>query len=90
MINRCNNRRRCSCNCCQRNCRQLPFMPENPLLANAYVPYQDLDELFCPEEALEHGTAFPELVSPYSRNQSQCVIQYLSQTDTCEEVDSND
>ncbi len=62
-------------------------MPENPLLANAYVPYQYYDELFCPMEALEHGTAFPELVSPYSKNQSQCVIQYLSQTETCEEVD---
>ena len=65
-------------------------MPENPLLANAYVPYQYIDELFCPQESLAHGTTFPELVSPYTKNQSQCMIQYLSQTDTCEEVDLDD
>ena len=62
-------------------------MPNNPLLANAYVPYQYIDELLCPMESLENGTTFPELVSPYSKNQSQCIIQYLMQTETCEEVD---
>ncbi len=90
MINRCNNRRRCSCNCCNRNCRMLPVMPENPLLANAYVPYQYSEDLFCPNEALAHGTAFPELVSPYERNQSQNTIQYLRETQTCEEADLDD
>ena len=65
-------------------------MPENPLLANAYIPFQYTDDLFCPAEALTHGTAFPELVSPYEKNQSQYTIQYLNETQTCEEVDSND
>ena len=90
MINRCNNRRRCSCNCCARNCRPMSVMPENPLLANAYVPFQYTEDLFCPKESLAHGTAFPELVSPYERNQSQCTIQYLRETKTCEEDDLND
>lgn len=90
MINRCNNRRRCSCNCCNRNCRTLPVMPENPLLANAYVPFQYSEDLFCPKDSLANGTTFPELVSPYERNQSQCTVQYLRETRTCEEVDLDD
>ena len=92
MRNRYNNRRRrgSNCSCCPRNCASMPEMPLNPQLANAYVPYQMLDDLFCPNEALENGTAFPELVSPYSKNQSQCIINYLSQTETCEEVDRNE
>lgn len=75
----------CGCNC--RNCRMPDFMPNDPRLANAYVPYQELDDTFCPKESLEHGTTFPELVSPYMRNQSQCMIKYLRETKTCREVD---
>lgn len=63
----------------------MDTMPANPLLANAYVPYQQGEELFTPEEALAHGTAFPELVSPYCPNQSQEVINYLRRTSTCGE-----
>ncbi len=83
------NRRTCGCNCKSQcpNCEMPPFMPVNPMLANAYVPYQELDETFCPMESLNHGTTFPELVSPYTKNQSQCIIRYLEQTNTCEEVD---
>ena len=51
------------------------------------MPYQYLDDFFDPCEALENGTAFPELVSPYVPNQSQCMIRYLEGTKTCEEVD---
>ncbi len=85
------NRRTCGCNCqssCQ-NCEMPSFMPASPQLANAYVPYQELDETFCPKDSLAHGTTFPELVSPYSPNQSQCMIRYLEQTETCRGVDSN-
>ncbi len=91
MRNRYNsNRRRCGCGCsnCTRNCSSMPEMPLNPQLANAYVPYQMLDDIYCPADALENGTAFPELVSSYTKNQSQCIINYLSQTETCEEVDN--
>ncbi len=86
---RANSRRR-YCNCCSKNCMELPEMPVNPMLGNAYVPYQYIDETFCPCDSLENGTTFPELVSPYSKNQSQCMIQYLMQTETCEEVDGNE
>lgn len=75
----------CCCNC--RRCRELPVCPENPVLANSYVPYQYLDELFEPAEALANGTVFPELVRPYVQNQSQCIVRYLEETNTCEEVD---
>lgn len=78
---RCNN---CQCSRC-RQCRNLPVMPNNPQLANSYVPYQYLNEIFDPCEALENGTLFPELVSPYAPNQSQCIINYLENTKTCEE-----
>lgn len=77
------NRGNSCCNC--KKCRELPVCPENPVLANSYVPYQYLDEIFEPAEALENGTAFPELVSPYVQNQSQCIIRYLEGTQTCEE-----
>ncbi|MBQ9280184.1 MAG: spore coat associated protein CotJA [Clostridia bacterium] len=88
MRNRNMNRRRNMMNhMCGRNCRELPVMPDDPQLANAYVPYQYADDLLCPKDSLENGTTFPELVSPYSKNQSQCVIAFLSQTETCEEVD---
>ncbi len=89
MRSRYNSRRRRNCDCpkCCRNCADMPFMPEDPLYANAYVPYQYAEDLYCPKESLENGTTFPELVSPYTKNQSQCIINYLSQTETCEEVD---
>jgi len=34
-------------------------------LAMAYVPFQMWEELFCPEEALRRGTAFPSLEMPF-------------------------
>lgn len=85
------NKRNCGCmnqpqNNCP-NCDMPDFMPKNPTLAKAYVPYQELDETFCPMESLNHGTAYPELVRPYSKNQSQCTINYLRGTKTCVEVD---
>lgn len=88
--NRCN---RCTCSCqCNscRKCRELPAMPTNPMLANSYVPYQYIEEIFEPCEALENGTLFPELVSPYVPGQSQCIIRYLEGTNTCEEVVDNE
>ena len=89
MRNRYNNRRSCNCRNCQNRCNPMPVMPVNPMLANAYVPYQQGEEVFSPMESLEHGTAFPELVSPYSKNQSQETIRYLTRTSTCGE-DEND
>ena len=34
-------------------------------LATAYMPVQTYTAGFCPSDALEHGTMFPELVRPY-------------------------
>jgi len=48
-----------------------PQKPGSPLedfefqLAHAYVPWQNMVQVFSPAEALSHGTLFPELVMPY-------------------------
>lgn len=34
-------------------------------LARAYVPFQIMDQIFSPTEALRKGTLFPELYEPY-------------------------
>jgi len=39
--------------------------PENPMLAQSYVPFQYRDKTFKPNVGLKMGTIFPELVSPY-------------------------
>lgn len=48
------------------DCPTPPFMPVNPQLARAYVPYQQHpSRMFPPKEALYKGTVFPELYKPY-------------------------
>lgn len=44
-----------------------PFMPLEPKLAEAYVPYQEYKVSYNPQEALEKGTMFPELYRPYNK-----------------------
>ncbi len=39
-------------------------------LARAYVPFQIMNQVFSPDEALRKGTLFPELYMPY-RSQSE-------------------
>ncbi len=39
-------------------------MPENPILAYAYVPIQNFGETYSPEEGLSRGTLFPSLDKP--------------------------
>lgn len=34
-------------------------------LAHAYVPFQEVDEIYSPSEALCKGTLFPQLFMPY-------------------------
>lgn len=41
------------------------ILPEKPMLAHAYVPYQQFSKIFEPEKALQSGTAFPELTNIY-------------------------
>ena len=51
--------------------------PSNPMLAQSYVPIQQMDKTFTPCCGLKMGTIFPELVSPYRPCQSMEDIAYL-------------
>jgi len=53
------------------------YFPENPTLAESYVPRQKMDKTFIPCVGLKMGTIFPELVSPYEPGQSMAEIEYL-------------
>ena len=56
--------------------------PENPVLAQSYVPIQKLDKTFIPSVGLKMGTIFPELVSPYSPCQSLEDIAFIKAMNT--------
>ena len=43
---------------------EMGVFPENPMLAQSYVPWQFMDKTFKPEVGLKMGTIYPELVSP--------------------------
>lgn len=45
-------------------CKKMPFMP-TPMLAHAYVPFQQLVGIYPPMKGLAAGTIFPELDRPY-------------------------
>lgn len=74
-------------NCCNQNdyvdCCECGFdeeynvFPENPMLAQSYVPYQYMDKTFKPCVGLKMGTIFPELVSPYEPCQSMREIEFI-------------
>lgn len=53
-------------------CIPQEMVIRNVRLAAAYVPYQQLCNLLSPMEALKHGTAFPELYSPYEGKNKKC------------------
>ena len=55
----------------------MNVFPDNPMLAQSYVPIQFMDRTFKPCVGLKMGTIFPELVSPYMPGQSMEEIQYL-------------
>ena len=54
--------------------------PENPMLAQSYVPWQTMDKTFKPCVGLKMGTIFPELVSPYVPCQSMEENKYIRET----------
>lgn len=43
----------------------LPRMPAAAPLAASYVPMQELETVYSPEEALTRGTLFPSLDLPF-------------------------
>lgn len=59
--------------------------PQNPMLAQSYVPIQMMDKTFTPCVGLKMGTIFPELVSPYSPCQSIEEIAFLKAMNTVKE-----
>ena len=44
----------------------IRFMPANPVLATAYVPFQQYSEIYSPYQGLAKGTIFPDLVREYA------------------------
>lgn len=53
------------------------LFPNKVMYGHAYVPNQRLVNVFSKQDALKHGTLFPELVSPYMPGQSMEVIDFL-------------
>ena len=86
--NKCNDV--CSCsfeNCNNNECDcgfdedyELSVFPENPMLAQSYVPLQFMDKTFKPCVGLKTGTIFPELVSPYMPCQSMRTNEFLEKS----------
>lgn len=58
--------------------------PENPMLAQSYVPFQYMDRTFKPCVGLKMGTIFPELVSPYVPGQSMEEINFIRESNEIE------
>ena len=85
----------CGCNCghtdhnmmdCGCGFDEEPSVfPLNPMLAQSYVPIQEMDKTFTPCCGLKMGTIFPELVSPYMPGQSMREIEYLKSTNEVKE-----
>lgn len=63
--------------------------PENPMLAQSYVPIQYMDRTFKPNVGLKMGTIFPELVSPYSPGQSIIENNYIRNSNSTEKRCNN-
>ena len=59
--------------------------PEDPMVAQSYVPWQSLDKTFMPKDGLKMGTIFPELVSPYMPGDSLKQIEYLKKSNSMKE-----
>lgn len=50
---------------------RMPAIPENAVLAMAYIPWQHLEEVYEPEAALANGTLFPVLNKPFTAGGSR-------------------
>ncbi len=54
------------------NSTPMPFLPVDPVVAMAYVPWQELNEVYDPDVALKNGTLFPELNKPFMAGGKRC------------------
>ena len=61
---------------------EMGVFPENPMLAQSYVPWQFMDKTFLPCIGLKMGSIFPELVSPYMPGQSMDEIEFIRNANT--------
>ena len=61
---------------------EMNVFPDNPMLAQSYVPWQYMDKTFKPCVGLKMGTIFPELVSPYMPGQSMRTLDYIEATNS--------
>jgi len=43
----------------------IPHMPKNPMLAFAYIPFQEYKNIYPEEKALYRGTIFKDLDIPF-------------------------
>ena len=71
-----------NCSCGFDDDNEIDVFPDNPNLAQSYVPIQIMNETFKPCKGLKCGTIFPELVSPYSPGDSMKQIKFLEKTNT--------
>ena len=83
MMNSCNmyQNNHTLCNCMNSNTNNSNPFPSNYLYGHAYTPNQPLRDVFEPQTGLNHGSMFPELVSPYYPGQSMEFIEYLKNTE---------
>ena len=44
---------------------ELSPLPENPVVAMAYVPFQQYNTVYPAEQGFDNGTIFPELNKPF-------------------------
>ncbi|NLX76070.1 MAG: spore coat associated protein CotJA [Clostridiaceae bacterium] len=58
-------------NCCTGPSISIPVMPEKPLLAHAYVPYQVYMGILPVMEGFKKGTVFNELYQPYAERKEE-------------------
>ncbi len=52
----------------------IPFMPENPRLGFAYVPFQKYENLYDIRKGLQQGTIFKDLDIPFEQYSSNPVM----------------
>ena len=62
------------------NDEEMDVFPSDPKLAQSYVPFQYMEDTFKPCVGLDHGTIFPELVSPYMPGDSMKDIAFIEKT----------
>ena len=79
-----------NCNCGFDDDNESDVFPDNPMLAQSYVPIQFMDKTFKPCIGLDNGTIFPELVSPYCPGDSMKQIEFLRKTNPIGEGCNND